>query len=148
MRNKLILIPLSEECVDMRKELCFLSNSGRQCKDPMSQPQTRRLCCCSMGKAWGNPCQACPEPGVRDYMLLCGNTKPGEYFNPMTNQTEQINECAIMPQMCQHGQCINTPSSFECECERGYVYEEDAHQCIGTIFYNIMPLFFFIIFRF
>jgi fibrillin 2/3 len=115
----------------MRKELCYLSFSGGQCKEPMSQTQTRMLCCCSMGQAWGNPCNECPRLGSRDHMLLCG-TLPGQYINPMTNQTEHINECALMPQMCQHGQCINTPGSFECQCDRGYVYDEAAHQCIGT----------------
>lgn len=48
----------------------------------------------------------------------------------MTNQTEEIDECLLMPTMCNHGTCINTPGSFECLCDRGYVYDENSHQCI------------------
>jgi len=119
-----------EECVDMRKELCYVTYSRGECSGPMRDAQTKMMCCCSMGQAWGSPCLECPRLGSREHMMLCG-PKPGEIINPMTNQTEQINECALMPQMCQHGQCINTPGSFECQCDRGYVYDEDAHQCIG-----------------
>lgn len=54
-------------------------------------------------------------------------------MNPITNQTEQIDECSLMPQMCHHGTCINTPGSFECQCNRGYIYDADAHQCIGKL---------------
>lgn len=42
----------------------------------------------------------------------------------------EINECDLMPSMCKHGQCMNTPGSFECMCNRGYIYDEDSHQCI------------------
>lgn len=51
---------LLEECVDMRKELCYLSFTDGQCSQPMTNEQTRMLCCCSMGQAWGHPCQPCP----------------------------------------------------------------------------------------
>ena len=48
----------------------------------------------------------------------------------MTNQTEEIDECHLMPTMCNHGSCINTPGSFECMCNRGFFYDVDSHQCI------------------
>lgn len=64
-----------------------------------------------------------------EYVVLCG-TRPGQIVNPMTNRTEEIDECALMPTMCNHGTCLNTPGSFECLCDRGYVYDEDSHQCI------------------
>lgn len=35
-----------------------------------------------------------------------------------------------MPSMCKQGQCMNTPGSFECMCNRGYIYDENSHQCI------------------
>ena len=69
-------------CVDMRKETCYMSlqkttrwgeegsghswqgrelPGGSECSSPMSRPQTRLICCCSMGAAWGNECAACPD---------------------------------------------------------------------------------------
>ena len=60
-------------CVDMRKETCYMSLGGRsQCSTPMSHPQTRLICCCSMGAAWGNECSACPDK-VEDF--------PNKYSN-------------------------------------------------------------------
>lgn len=55
---------------------------------------------------------------------------PGQIMNPITNHTEEIDECALMPTMCTHGRCMNTPGSFECQCDRGYIYDQDSHQCI------------------
>ena len=52
----------------------------------------------------------------------------------MTGLSKEIDECALMPQMCQNGICMNVPGSFKCECNRGYIYDEDAHQCIGNSF--------------
>lgn len=70
---------------------------------------------------------------LADYVALCGS-RPGVILNPMTNKTEEIDECALMPQLCNHGVCVNTPSSFECICDNGYIYDKYAHQCIGNCF--------------
>lgn len=64
-----------------------------------------------------------------EHEILCGLV-PGQIMNPITNHTEEIDECALMPTMCTHGRCLNTPGSFECQCEQGYVYDQDSHQCI------------------
>jgi len=55
-------LPFVEECVDMRKGQCFLEYSDGGCTNPMMHEQTRMVCCCSMGHAWGTPCQECPRP--------------------------------------------------------------------------------------
>lgn len=68
-----------------------------------------------------------------EYILLCGS-RPGLIMNPMTNRTEEIDECALMPNMCNHGTCVNTPGSFHCSCDSGYVYDGNSHQCIGKPF--------------
>lgn len=57
------------ECVDMRKDLCFLSYNNWRCTHPMTQNQTKKVCCCSMGQAWGQPCEPCPLPGSSKYMF-------------------------------------------------------------------------------
>jgi len=136
----------------MRKEACYITYDAGQCFNPMVQPQTKMLCCCSMGAAWGSLCEKCPGERTREYSQLnmirdrmelritdCGITGeheilcglvPGQIMNPITNHSEEIDECALMPTMCTHGRCMNTPGSFECQCERGYVYDQDSHQCI------------------
>ncbi|XP_054288254.1 fibrillin-2-like [Macrosteles quadrilineatus] len=124
-----MLLPNGKECVDMRKELCYLSYEGGRCTQPMTNEQTRMLCCCSMGQAWGDPCQPCPADKSKDYLVLCG-TQPGQIMDPMTNASVEIDECTLMPTMCNHGSCLNTPGSFECQCNRGFVYDVESHQCI------------------
>ena len=42
----------------------------------------------------------------------------------------EIDECQLMPGMCQNGVCVNTIGSFHCTCYPGYVYDETSHQCI------------------
>ena len=61
------------------------------------RPQTKTVCCCSMGKAWGLNCDRCPAHGSSDYKSMCGSGPPGVMVNPMTNQTEEIDECQLMP---------------------------------------------------
>ncbi|XP_073977329.1 fibrillin-2-like isoform X3 [Rhodnius prolixus] len=124
-----MLLPNGKECVDMRKEQCYMEYVDGTCAHPMSNHQTKMVCCCSMGEAWGNPCEPCPRPRSKEYLDLCG-TQPGQILNPMTNQSEEIDECTLMPTMCSHGSCMNTPGSFECHCNRGFSYDADSHQCI------------------
>uniref|UniRef100_A0A8D8X304 Fibrillin-2 n=1 Tax=Cacopsylla melanoneura TaxID=428564 RepID=A0A8D8X304_9HEMI len=133
-----MLLPSGKECIDMRREYCYLNYTDGICSLPMSNEQTRMVCCCSMGQAWGKPCQACPPPASRDYILLCGS-KPGEFMNPMTNRTEEIDECGLMTNMCNHGTCMNTPGSFHCLCNRGFLYDSDSHQCIDDNECNRIP---------
>jgi hypothetical protein len=68
-----------QECIDMRKETCYISHPGAisGCGQPMSRPQTRVVCCCSMGTAWGPACEACPVMGTQAYQDLCGQGTPG-----------------------------------------------------------------------
>lgn len=51
----------------MRKESCYLTYDSEQCLNPMVQPQTKMLCCCSMGAAWGSLCEKCPGERTREY---------------------------------------------------------------------------------
>ncbi|KAK3920598.1 Fibrillin-1 [Frankliniella fusca] len=118
------------DCVDTRRDECYTALEDGRCTAPMSSPQTLMLCCCSMGAAWGRDCQPCPRANTNEYHQLCGVMKPGQLVDPWTNQTTEIDECRLMPQMCSHGICLNTPGSFECQCHQGYVYDLDSHQCI------------------
>ena len=59
------------------------------CSAPMSQPQTKMVCCCSMGKGWGRECQLCPGPNSPEYSELCGSGGPGQIVDPMTGRYEK-----------------------------------------------------------
>nr|XP_024214767.1 fibrillin-2 [Halyomorpha halys] len=122
-----MLLPNGKGCVDMRMEQCYTNIQGSECTHPMMMKQTRMLCCCSMGAAWGTPCQKCPTPGSRQYIDLCGH---GDLVDPMTNKTIFIDECSMMPTLCTNGKCMNTPGSFECICNRGFSYDQESHLCI------------------
>ena len=67
------------------------------CTAPMSQPQTKMVCCCSMGAGWGVSCDKCPAPGSAQYQDLCGSGGPGQIVDPMTGNMQEIDECKMMP---------------------------------------------------
>ena len=125
-----VLSPDGHSCVDMRKDMCFMKYEDGQCKMPMSRPQTRTVCCCSMGAGWGSKCESCPKQGSPEYQEACGIGTPGMMVDPISGAKFEINECDLMPGICKNGQCINTIGGFKCECNVGYVYDESSHQCI------------------
>ena len=43
------------------------------------------------------------------------------------HECEDIDECKEYGSCSQN--CVNTPGSFECSCQSGYVREEDTQQC-------------------
>ena len=42
-----------------------------------------------------------------------------------------IDECLNGDNLCEHGQCTNKAGSYECECELGYIPDEDKKSCVG-----------------
>ena len=91
-----MLAPDGNECVDMRKELCYMGYSQDNCSAPMSQPQTRMVCCCSMGAGWGRQCEQCPAASSPAYTELCGGGGPGQIVDPITGDLTEIDECKMM----------------------------------------------------
>lgn len=43
-----------------------------------------------------------------------------------------INECEVEPNTCQFGTCTNTPGSFQCTCQPGFVLSDNKRRCYGT----------------
>lgn len=41
-----------------------------------------------------------------------------------------LNECELMANVCDSGDCINTDGSFRCECPMGYVLDSTGRKCI------------------
>lgn len=57
--------------VDIRSELCYLTYDEDMCGQPVPGRFRMDVCCCTVGAAWGKECEACPEPGTREYETLC-----------------------------------------------------------------------------
>ncbi|OCT84203.1 latent-transforming growth factor beta-binding protein 3 [Xenopus laevis] len=71
------------------KGLCYrLVGTDGQCQHPLSTRLTRQLCCCSVGKAWGSQCEACPADGTASFSEICPAGKG--YHVLMSHQTLTI----------------------------------------------------------
>lgn len=61
---------------------------------------------------------------VDDYNRLCSQLQ----------SITEVNECALRPDICGHGKCIDIKEGYECECDLGYARKfggrcEDVDEC-------------------
>lgn len=49
-----------------------------------------------------------------------------------------VNECDANPDLCMHGQCVNTEGGFNCLCDYGYVPSQNQRACLGEYFLRII----------
>ncbi|KAM8946774.1 latent-transforming growth factor beta-binding protein 3 isoform 2-T2 [Pelodytes ibericus] len=87
-----ILISSQMHCAQEKPEaigLCYrLVSTEGLCHHPLSKQMTRQLCCCSVGKAWGSQCEACPADGTASFAEICPAGKG--YHILMSHQTLTI----------------------------------------------------------
>ncbi|KAM9301474.1 latent-transforming growth factor beta-binding protein 3 [Gastrophryne carolinensis] len=80
-----IFISSQMRCIQEKSEvksLCYrLVGSEGQCQHPISIRMTQQLCCCSVGKAWGPHCEACPAEGTVSFAEICPAGKGYHIFS-------------------------------------------------------------------
>lgn len=107
-------------------------------------------CCgVNMGQGWGDDCMRCPIHGegavlqisynkcfywisiLDEHRYLCSGgkgiigidhvtiTKDGDKIKTPSSII-RINECALRPDICGPGECVDTIDGYECRCKPGY----------------------------
>lgn len=67
----------------------------------------------------------------RDRDAICSNTHTHTHKYTTYFPFPDINECEVEPNLCQFGTCTNTPGSFQCTCQPGFVLSDNKRRCYG-----------------
>ncbi|XP_065299649.1 fibrillin-2-like isoform X2 [Dermacentor albipictus] len=129
----LTLDPAGTRCVDLREEVCYASFRDGRCSRGMSGLFSKAICCCTLGKAWGHFCEACPRPGTEAYRELCpkgpGYGPTGRDIGHIDVTFSDVNECIYFPGLCENGRCQNTIGGFTCSCSQGFAIDQEGINC-------------------
>ncbi|KAL4228223.1 Fibrillin-1 [Mactra antiquata] len=127
--RSLTLGPDGLTCLDTRRDQCFMNYVRGRCTRPSRMLTTKSQCCCMVDKmeaaglAWGSSCERCPTMAEPQYKILCPKG-PGMDMNG-----GGINQCDILTDVCENGDCINLPTSYRCNCYDGYRPDSTGQAC-------------------
>ncbi|NWT85406.1 FBN2 protein, partial [Struthidea cinerea] len=128
-------------CRDTRQGFCFTEVLQTMCQMSSTNRNlvTKSECCCNSGRSWGPQCELCPLPGTAHYKKMCphgpgySTDGRGMDFQVATNPFwcfADNNECTAQPSLCgAKGQCLNTPGSYNCECQKGFSLDSSGVNC-------------------
>uniref|UniRef100_A0A3Q4I264 Fibulin 2 n=1 Tax=Neolamprologus brichardi TaxID=32507 RepID=A0A3Q4I264_NEOBR len=132
--NKCCLCELQECCTCCSLGLQFRSEGHRceahhyldfHCKHIF-------LTCCEgeEGRTLLSPCAVVSDSPYRREAFSIGQEQNGENAVESPVEVEDMDECLIYEGNICHHICVNTIGSFRCECNPGYVLQEDTFSCV------------------
>ncbi|PNF34940.1 hypothetical protein B7P43_G01404 [Cryptotermes secundus] len=109
-------------CIDNRKGSCWTRLVGGRCENNLPRLTLKSECCCSIGLAWGSPCEICHG--------LCDC--PKGYAKVDGKTCTDVNECDLNVGVCRGGgTCVNTDGSFTCACPPGLTLDPTGFCLVG-----------------
>ncbi|KAF7704852.1 hypothetical protein HF521_021924 [Silurus meridionalis] len=103
---------------------CFQETTGTQCGKALPGLSKQDDCCGTIGTSWGfHKCQKCPRKQSIP-LLEC----PHGYKRFNSTRCIDVNECQL-PGVCPNGNCINTPGSYRCLCQPGFIPDSTLTTC-------------------
>ncbi|XP_012859125.1 latent-transforming growth factor beta-binding protein 2 [Echinops telfairi] len=115
---------------------CYAAGQRGQlpCSSLLGRNTTQAECCCTQGTSWGDSCEPCPSEDSVGFSEICPSGKgyipvEGAWMFGQTTYTD-ADECVMFgPDLCQHGQCLNTVPGYLCLCDPGYRYKAASKTC-------------------
>ncbi|KAL3865813.1 hypothetical protein ACJMK2_043163, partial [Sinanodonta woodiana] len=124
--------PDRKTCLDTRRDLCYMDYRNGVCGSPSRVLVTKSTCCCTVdsmeavGIAWGRDCEPCPSMSDTQYKVLCPHGPDRDHNG------KDINQCVVMPNICEHGSCENLDPGYRCICDPGFESDRTGKRCLDV----------------